>query len=214
MAKDYEKYRSVDYSYRLSDEYDQSLIDLPNAVEFILERGEDWQRVSEAVSGYTATWHTRLLEDQLYDELCQMFWSIVAHWNEEYEMAEVSNSLARDDSKSAASVVPCPPAAILLNDILEAKIPHRNGSLFGDLFSRWMQNRSSSKCSANFLAFILYVRVCPDSMRIYQNPIVLNAAFDTPLILDHWNRARGVIESMCPTEYATAIEDLLSSNGS
>ena len=83
------------YSYRLSEEFDQSLFHLPNAIEYLsrLPNSEnDWQNdfewTARGVTLFVRGWHKYLCDYGLIDNVVRALQSILQKWNRIFEPHE------------------------------------------------------------------------------------------------------------------------------
>lgn len=206
----------ADCSYDLSDEFDQSLLFLPIAIEYLAtlpfselpkeEYENDRYWTCNAIASFMRTWHSALCDTNLMDMVVASIGSTLDEWNRTFPPPRSGNRCDNSDSMKWTSLVDIPPSGVCLGFILEAKVPYKDTALFEFLFGRWIDEKKVPASSANILTLFMYVKCIGGEALLYRNPIVLNSTFDKGLCREHWQTAGVLIENQCPQMFIDALQ--------
>jgi hypothetical protein len=140
MQREYQDNSGGEYSYRLSDEFDQSLIYLPGAIEYLgtlpllnlrdddYEGNLDW--AGRAVAAFLQTWHSDLHDMNLIDDVVAAIQTTLDRWNGIFPSPHAGSPGEETQPVAWTDFVGFPPSGTFLDAILISKVPHQDTSLF------------------------------------------------------------------------------------
>ena len=204
----------------MEEEFDQALFHLPAALGFLhhlplrnadLENEIFW--AGGAISRFLATWHRQLQETGLSVPILNAIRAILRDWNTADSLrpgkGATGDEVLLEGEISRQSICSTLPCALLLDQILEAKVPSEHGPLFERLFRDWTDDDTTAQSSANLLALLLFVRTSETGLALATHPQVLDVAFDESCCRRHWLRAAQAIGEQYPDEYVRKLKQTL-----
>jgi hypothetical protein len=192
MLRDFDRFGAVEYSYYLSEEFEQSLIHVPNAFDYLLRLSPRSDLVSEAVIGFVKTWQNELRKRHLLESTVGAVSEVLLRWSGSWP-CEVAKTTSDWDALESSLLIAPPALDILMDALVESKIPAGPDELFAQVFAKWVKSSRQPKASACVLDFFLRVRLTSSDLKLYRDARVLSCAFDTKLVSSHWETARSLV---------------------
>jgi hypothetical protein len=204
MQSEYREFASPNYSYALSDEYLQSLIAMPNAIKFVSERKPMFAAVWDVCINFISTWQEDLKRDNLLELVQNVVSEILI---EAMRELDCQRTLARIDGLSAADG---PAIDELLTPVAKHLISVDSKTMFEWTMARWLGTSRGVSESCGAMDFLLRVRECPGSTKLYVDPTVLRYAFDVETWKLHWCAGSHLVESNCDPRYVAILHRYVS----
>lgn len=212
MESDFQKFSSGEYSYYLSDEFDQSLIHLPNAFEYMFRKKCDYERVGEEVARFIGNWHSQLEETHLIESVVETIRQLLHVWPQPDDLLFIFLTdcpEVGDHFDMPVSLGLDPPLDTFLNALVEAKTPYSDDGLFSHLFLDWINEFSSAYLSARVLDLFFRVRCYPNDLKLHRDPTVLKFAFDKDFCRRHWETATAHLSKRCSERTLSKVQTTL-----
>jgi hypothetical protein len=195
-------------SFRLSDDFEQSLIYLPVAIDYLKLRtshdanwSDDFEPAGRGICTFVNAWTLNLNRSHLFDLTVQALEDLLQQWNRRLVADKITPTWKH--------IVELPIAAQFLDLALQTSRPFYESALFASLFGRWVSDTTDVAGSAALIGFFLFVKRSSDDLLLFRHPLVLNAAFDRSLCSKHWDLAQELLIRSCPASYIVEIKEYL-----
>ncbi|MEX2121434.1 MAG: hypothetical protein WD847_17730 [Pirellulales bacterium] len=205
MQEDYSSFDACDYSYFLSDDFDQSVIHLPNAIDFVAGMRPDSCLVVESVARFIATSAAELEHANLMAFVFQQLRMTIKRWVSAFEPTHDCDTMMASGGNVQETLHEPPVIDCFFDAILASRIACPSGDMFSVLLSEWVGDYSSGTSSASVLDFFFRVRFCPGDLKLYRDKLALGFAFNESIAARHWTAAQAVMTQKCGTPYLEVI---------
>jgi len=200
------------FSYHLSTTFNDGLLHLPYAIEFVRVHGDSQGPIGEAAAGFVYAFQTELADMGVMDEVAQLLRILID------TLAEASpcGPEVAPTALPAASVAEAPPPGsgwgsdhpldVFLDALHSRGIPYGETTLFESLVSDWVNAFANAQSSVGVLSFFMRLRLWPGNQRLFRDNWVLGLAFDPALCSRHWALAEEAIVGRCPLWYVELMK--------
>lgn len=196
----------ADCSHSLEQDPKTAVLHFPAAITFLHSLPfETWSRTSDLE--HALYWSGRgicffLLQATACSDLTPVVESaihslkaVVDSWNTECLQIPTEIETLREPDAAPFTTM-FPPAAILLNELLEARLAFADTLIFDEIYADWIASSNTFPTkSANWLLFCVCVRNNKSDNGIFRNPLVRQTTFDIELIKRHLDAARHKIDN-------------------
>jgi hypothetical protein len=199
------KLSPAEFSYRLSDEFDQSILYLPLAFD-CLQDAPKTEIASRAITSFLSYWHKNLNACGMQEAVADRCMSILEFWLGKFPAHEESSEFRSPDCivDTFAPLI----AINLLNELVEKKVPAAedpNKLLADKLLCEIFDAETSAAQIANMLAFLLKVKATTSEWKIYRHPMVLDAAFNVEACKQYARRVSDLLKKKTAEDYLNLL---------
>lgn len=204
MARHRREYDAVAYAHAFEYDTESSLIDIPNAFDFVFRRENNYDIVIKAIAEFIHLYSKMYSQNDIYRAMLGAIDFIFLQWTSTIECTcyvqqdELQRIIFKRRIKEEVDV------DMLLDCLSMSSVVDQSDLLHHSLLMNWASSADPMRC-ATFFDFCLRVKCCPTSLDIYRDRFVIELAFSTNPNFRLSETALHIIAKRCSGFYASVV---------
>lgn len=190
-------------------DYEDGLYFVPHAMNALQQMQPGYGVICEQLVAFLWVHSEKLSRDGIYRLCIQELHALCTTWSLHFDPFTRVKRRADGELQCCCDELEPGPFDLLLNALTEWDLQCDDVSVRHAVLDKWARRVTTPAKSGCVLDFALRTKCCPNDMRVYRDPFVLDAMFDGQLLYRHWEHCGELLQRKCSPEFCQLVEDRL-----